>query len=111
MVIQRKNTLRNDAGGLGLMAWVGVKRDGFVKKVLCGGTEIPLIWISAIGNPMKLGMVQEKIDSLHPSSLLLVGTMGISESPVPLFVSTGGSELIPLMRKRMEFSGGDVGTQ
>ena len=97
------------------VSWVAVKRrDGFVKKkdpVLSRRTELPLIRIAAVGDALKLGMAHEQVNAFHSSSLLIVVTIDVSESPVPLFVSTGSPDLIPLVWKAMEFTGSDVGPQ
>lgn len=60
---------------------------------------------------MKLGMAHEEVDAFHSSPLLLVVVIGISESPIPLFVSASGPYLIPLLRKGIEFVRGYVCTQ
>ena len=97
------------------MAWVAVKRDGFVKKkdpVLSRRTELPLtLRIATVGDALKPGMAHEKVNAFHSRSLLLIVTIDVSESPVPLFVSTGSPDLIPLVWKAIEFTGSDVGPQ
>ena len=80
-------------------------------QVLGGRTEMPLIWIATVADSLKLGMAHEEVDPLHSGLLFLVVAMDVSESPVPLFVSAGSSDLIPSVRKGMEFRGSDVGTQ
>jgi len=93
------------------MAWVAVKRDVFVKKkdpVLSRRTELPLIRIAAVGDALKHGMADEQVNAFHSSPLLLVVTIDVSESPVPLFVSTDG---LILVWKAMQFTVSDVAPQ
>lgn len=74
--------------------------------------ELPFIlMVTGLGDAVKPGMVHEEINPFHSTLLLNIVTKGVSESPVPLFVSAGSSYLIPPVRKEIEFSGGDVGTQ
>jgi len=81
------------------------------KKGSSGRTELPLVRIATVGDPMKPGMAHEKVNAFHSGSFLIIVTIDVSESPVPLFVSTGGPNLIPLVWKAIEFTGSDVGPQ
>jgi len=60
---------------------------------------------------MEPGMTHEEIDPLHSTSLLRIVSRGVSESPIALLICTSSSFLILLVRKQIEFIGGDVGAQ